>query len=257
MWFSLNNCMVVLGLATSHHDSEIAGTFAQQLGWVFVGPFHPSAHGPPAKLRSFTSLQMVHTHTRTHTHIYIYIFIYTPSLSRARTHTRTHAHTRTRTHTHTRTHAHTHTRTHAHTHTDIYIYIHYIYYIYILYFIYIYIIYYILYIYFFYIYIYYILYIIYDILYILYYIILAGRCQVCYMTPLYWWNGTSAWTQCKVGKVSLCRSPGVGYSLSMFVGFPQGHVNPQVFSKILQGSMTCRNTFLHSLYSPVLTVLII
>ena len=36
--------------------------FAQQLGWFFVGPCHPSAHGPPAKLRSFTSLQMVHTH---------------------------------------------------------------------------------------------------------------------------------------------------------------------------------------------------
>ena len=36
--------------------------FAQQLGWFFVGPCHPSAHGPPAKRRSFTSLQMVHTH---------------------------------------------------------------------------------------------------------------------------------------------------------------------------------------------------
>ena len=58
----LKNCMVVLGLATSHHDSKMAGTIAQQLGWVFVGPCHPSAHGPPAKLRSFTSLQMVHTH---------------------------------------------------------------------------------------------------------------------------------------------------------------------------------------------------
>ena len=61
MWFSLKNGMVVFGLATPHHDSKIAGTFAQQLGWVFVGPCHPSAHGPPAKLRSFTSLQMVHT----------------------------------------------------------------------------------------------------------------------------------------------------------------------------------------------------
>ena len=144
MWFSLNNCMVVLGLATSHHDSEIAGTFAQQLGWVFVGPFHPSAHGPPAKLRSFRSLQMVHTHTRTHT--YIYLHIYSLSLTRA--------------------HAHTHTRTH----TDIYIYTLYI--IYILYFIYIYIdiIYYIWYIYFIYIYIlYYILYMIYYIHFILLY----------------------------------------------------------------------------------------
>ena len=52
---------MVFGLATPHHDSKIAGTFAQKLGRVFVGPCHPSAHGPPAKLRSFTSLQMVHT----------------------------------------------------------------------------------------------------------------------------------------------------------------------------------------------------
>ena len=62
MWFSLKNGIVVLGLATPHHDSKIAGTFAQQLGWAFVGPCHQSAYGPPAKLRSFTSLQMVHTH---------------------------------------------------------------------------------------------------------------------------------------------------------------------------------------------------
>ena len=65
--------MVVLELATSHHDSKIAGTFAQQLGWVFVGPCRPSAHGPPAKLTSFTSLQMVHTHKHS---IYIYICVY-------------------------------------------------------------------------------------------------------------------------------------------------------------------------------------
>ena len=26
----------------------VAGTFARQLGWVFVGPCHPSVHGPPA-----------------------------------------------------------------------------------------------------------------------------------------------------------------------------------------------------------------
>ena len=25
-----------------------AGTFSRQLGWVFVGPCHPSVHGPPA-----------------------------------------------------------------------------------------------------------------------------------------------------------------------------------------------------------------
>ena len=55
--------MVVLGLATPRHDSKIAGTFAQQLGWVFVGPCHPSAHGPPAKLRSFIYISSDGSHT--------------------------------------------------------------------------------------------------------------------------------------------------------------------------------------------------
>ena len=67
-WFSLKNGMVALGLATSHHDSKIASTFAQQLGWVFVGPCHPSAHGPPAT----NKVQALHllgcfTHTNTYT----------------------------------------------------------------------------------------------------------------------------------------------------------------------------------------------
>ena len=93
--------MVVLGLATSHHYSKIAGTFAQQLGWAFVGPFHPSAHGPPAKLRSFTSLQMVHTHA--HTQI-LYSYILPLSLS----------------HTHARTHTYINIYVHTHTHTCIY-----------------------------------------------------------------------------------------------------------------------------------------
>ena len=58
----LKNCMVVLGLATSHHDSKIAGTFAQQLGWVFVGPCHPSAHGLPARVEALHLLRC-YTHT--------------------------------------------------------------------------------------------------------------------------------------------------------------------------------------------------
>jgi hypothetical protein len=81
-WFSLKNGMVVLGLATSHHDLKIAGTFAQQLGWVFVGSCHPSAHGPPAEIRKLKKKQqkrfyfcseVPHTHprARARTHAYI------------------------------------------------------------------------------------------------------------------------------------------------------------------------------------------
>ena len=61
----VENGMVVLGLATPHQDSKITGTFAQQLGWAFVGPCHPSAHGPPAKLRSLHLFRwFTHTHVR-------------------------------------------------------------------------------------------------------------------------------------------------------------------------------------------------
>ena len=76
---------------------KIAGTFAQQLGWVFVGPCHPSAHGPPAKLRSFTSFQMVHTHTFTlHTHDFLYTDAFT--FTHKRPYTQTHLHRDTFTH---------------------------------------------------------------------------------------------------------------------------------------------------------------
>ena len=66
-WFSLKDGMVVLGLATSHHDLKIAGTFAQQLGWVFVGSCHPSAHGPPAEIRKLKEVLLLFrssTHTQ-------------------------------------------------------------------------------------------------------------------------------------------------------------------------------------------------
>ena len=39
-------------------------TFAQQLGWVFVGPCHPSAHGPPARVEV---LHLLRCYTHTHT----------------------------------------------------------------------------------------------------------------------------------------------------------------------------------------------
>ena len=56
-------------------SEKIAGTFAQQLGWVFVGPCHPSAHGPPALIlkrkktqgrkreKFYIYLDVTHTHT--------------------------------------------------------------------------------------------------------------------------------------------------------------------------------------------------
>ena len=40
-------------LDSSCNSSTLAGTFARQLGWVFVGPCHPSVHGPPACVWSF------------------------------------------------------------------------------------------------------------------------------------------------------------------------------------------------------------
>ena len=74
---------------TDHvHGCLIAGTFSQQLGWVFVGPRHPVARGPPAlwnslniffynSLKSFIfskhnllveglRYRLWHTHTHTH-----------------------------------------------------------------------------------------------------------------------------------------------------------------------------------------------
>ena len=70
---------------------------------------------------------------------------------------------------------------------------------------------------------------------------------------------TLAWAQCKVGKVSHCRSPGVGHNLSMFVRFFQGHVHIHKCSLSLHDLE--RHSFwhslarLHSLHSPVLTVI--
>ena len=44
-------------------ENKIAGTFAQQLGWVFVGPCHPSAHGPPARVEVLHLFRCYTTHT--------------------------------------------------------------------------------------------------------------------------------------------------------------------------------------------------
>ena len=52
------------------------GTFSQHLGWVFIGPCHPSAHGPPADELRKNALHFYektlrnrarHTHTHTST----------------------------------------------------------------------------------------------------------------------------------------------------------------------------------------------
>ena len=73
----LNSNSEVVLIKTQHGDSwvshglKIACTFAQQLGWAFVGPCHPSAHGPLLKSeswkrsnsRGFTSVQKFHSHT--------------------------------------------------------------------------------------------------------------------------------------------------------------------------------------------------
>ena len=39
-------------LDSLYNSSNFAGTFAGQLGWVFVGPCHWSVHGPPASVMS-------------------------------------------------------------------------------------------------------------------------------------------------------------------------------------------------------------
>ena len=64
---------------------------------------HNEPQHPPA-IRSFTSLQAVHTHTHTHPR------------NHPHTHTHTHPHTTHTPHTHTHTHT-THTHTHTHTHS--------------------------------------------------------------------------------------------------------------------------------------------
>ena len=45
-----------------------ADTFSRQLGWVFVGPCHPSVHGPPAKKKKqFNGIPVITRGTHTHT----------------------------------------------------------------------------------------------------------------------------------------------------------------------------------------------
>ena len=52
-------------LDSLYNSSNFAGTFSRLLGWVFVGPCHPSVHGPPADvLKLFGTECDTHTHTR-------------------------------------------------------------------------------------------------------------------------------------------------------------------------------------------------
>jgi len=73
-----SNSEVIL-VEKRHGGSTIAGTFAHHLGWVFVGPCHPSAHGPPAEIRKLKKKQQQRFYFCSeipHTHIYIHIYIY-------------------------------------------------------------------------------------------------------------------------------------------------------------------------------------
>ena len=73
----------VYGMKTcNHHESKRtdwnsllksfpAGTFSRQHGWVFVGPCHPCAHGPPALLsggNGNSGIEPFGTGGDTHTH---------------------------------------------------------------------------------------------------------------------------------------------------------------------------------------------
>jgi hypothetical protein len=63
--------MPVLGLAGRHFGNgnwKIAGTFARHHGWVFVGPCHPCAHGPPANKSTFNKKFYICSDV-THTHL--------------------------------------------------------------------------------------------------------------------------------------------------------------------------------------------
>ena len=47
VWFEKRHAGSWLGRSPSR-KWKIAGTFSRHHGWVFVGPCHPCAHGPPA-----------------------------------------------------------------------------------------------------------------------------------------------------------------------------------------------------------------
>ena len=99
------------------------GTFSQHLGWVFIGPCHPSAHGPPVDELRKNALhwnektlrnRARHTHTRIYLHAYMeaymhasihcYVDIYLHTLIDAYIHPRLHTCLHTYVHTsHTQT----------------------------------------------------------------------------------------------------------------------------------------------------------
>jgi len=49
-------------------SSQSAGTCARHHGWVFVGPCHPWAHGPPANVKNDQSNQLTVCYNGFHTH---------------------------------------------------------------------------------------------------------------------------------------------------------------------------------------------
>ena len=63
--FKKTTCRFLAWPVAISEIGKIAGTFSRHHGWVFVGPCHPCAHGPPAKL------EVLHLF-RWFTHMYIW-----------------------------------------------------------------------------------------------------------------------------------------------------------------------------------------
>ena len=55
-----------LGRSPFRKMEKYAGTFSRHHGWVFVGPCHPCAHGPPAKNWMLEVLHLFRCFTHTH-----------------------------------------------------------------------------------------------------------------------------------------------------------------------------------------------
>ena len=59
-------------LDSLYNSSNFAGMFTRRLGWVFVGPCHPSVHGPPALLFSWKDREFTLRNRAWHTHTHLY-----------------------------------------------------------------------------------------------------------------------------------------------------------------------------------------
>ena len=86
-----------LGRSPFRKMEKYAGTFSRHHGWVFVGPCHPCAHGPPAKNWMLEVLHLFRCFTQ-HTRFYTHTLLHTDAFTRRRFYTQTLLHADTFTH---------------------------------------------------------------------------------------------------------------------------------------------------------------